>query len=242
MTTDPSTSEFDRDIHDEAGFATPSPIEHELARTQELERDLVSEIVTSRRNAWRVAAVMASITTIMTIALALVFPLKEPADLWVVRVNDATGDVEHVSRLGDGQQDYGERMARYWLQQYVLACESYDWNTIQNTYDRCALFSSPDVQQAYYAKFKGEQALDKRFGKHTRILVNVRSITLGPNQTAVVRFTRRTEGANRTPSAEQLIATISYQYVNAPMNTSTALANPLGFLVNTYTADIETLR
>ena len=222
-------------------------LQQELDRKQGLERDLLTEILTSRRNAWRMATAAVIMAILASIALATIFPLKEPARPYVVRVNEATGDIEHVTQLGNGQEDYGERMARYFLQQYVLACEGYDWNTIQNNYDRCGLFSSPDVQRGYYAKFQdnpktGEKGLDKRYGKQTRVLIKVRSITPGPKHTATVRFTRRIETDNLSPSSEQLIATLSYQYVNTPMSESIGRDNPLGFQVTTYTTDTEILK
>lgn len=222
-------------------------IQQEVERKRGLERDLLAEILTSRRNAWRVAT-GAMLTTFLAIgALVSILPLKESPLPYVVRVNDATGDIQHVTQLGNGKEDYGERIARFFIQQYVLACEGYDWNTIQNNYDRCGLFSSPDVQRAYYAKFQdnantGYEALDTRYGKHTRLIVNVRSISLGPNHSATVRFTRHLEGADTHRKPEQLIATLAYRYVNTPLTESIGRDNPLGFQVVTYTTDVETLR
>ncbi|KAG0759136.1 hypothetical protein G6F22_019456 [Rhizopus arrhizus] len=162
--------------------------------------------------------------------------------MYVVRVDNTTGAIEHVTMLGNGQEEYGERVARYFVHQYVLACESYDWNTVQNTYDRCGLFSSPEVQRAYYAKFDGEKGLDKVYANPTRVRVNVRSITLGANHSATVRFTRRTEGGNGPATAENLIATMAFQYVNTPISETIGRDNPLGFQVVSYTTDAETLR
>lgn len=217
-------------------------LDEELARTRGLERDLFTEILSSRTRAWRVAWSAFAIAALSMTATATLFPLKEPPALYAVRVNDATGDVTNVSMLRDAQEDYGERIARYFIHQYALACESYDWNTIQNTYDRCGIFSAPEVQREYRAKFEGDKALDKRYANHTRVRVNVRSITLGPNRSAVVRFTRRIEGGNQAVVSEQLISTLAYHYVNTPLSEAIGRENPLGFQVLTYTADTETER
>lgn len=219
----------------------------ELERNRGLERDLLSFFLSSRSTAWRVASVSLLIALISVVTLCAVFFMIEPPRPYVVRVNDTTGEIEHVTKLGNGQDDYGERIARYFIQQYVLACEGYDWNTIQNTYDRCGLFSSPDVQQAYAARFqddpkRGYEALDTRYGKHTRIVPSVRSITFGPHNTATVRFTRRLAGSNTTAEPEQLIATLAYRYINTPITEKTGRDNPLGFQVSTYMTDVETLR
>lgn len=217
-------------------------LDQELARQRGLERDLLTEILTSRTRAWRLAWAALAIAALAASACATLFPMKEPPVLYAVRVNDATGDITNVSLLRNAQEDYSERITRYFIHQYVLACESYDWNTIQNTYERCGLFSSPEVQRAYYSKFEGDQGLDKRYAEHTRVRVTVRSITLGPNRSAMVRFTRRTEGGNQPVQSEQLIATLAYHYVNTPLSEAIGRENPLGFQVITYTADIETER
>ncbi|CAB3744849.1 virB8 family protein [Achromobacter kerstersii] len=218
----------------------------ELERNRGLERDLVTELITSRRTGVRFGVLGMLVALIAITVLALVFFTRDDPLPYVVRVNDATGEIEHVTRLGDGREDYGERIARYFIHQYVLACEGYDWNTIQNTYDRCGLFSSPDVQRVYAAKFqddpkKGYEALDTRYGKHTRIVPSVRSITFGPHNTATVRFTRRLEGSTAS-EPEQLIATLAYRYINTPITEKTGRDNPLGFQVSTYMTDVETLR
>lgn len=222
-------------------------IQQEVDRKRGLERDLLTEILSSRRNAWRVATGSFVMAVLAAGALAAIFPLQEPPLPYVVRVNDASGEIEHVTKLGNGKDDYGERIARYFIQQYVLSCESYDWNIIQNTYEHCGLFSAPDVQRKYHARFEdnpktGYEALDSRYGKHTRVVPNVRSISLGPHQSATVRFTRNVEGANSDTKPEQLIATLAYRYVNAAMTDATSRANPLGFQVITYATDVETLR
>ncbi|MCH1986462.1 type IV secretion system protein [Achromobacter xylosoxidans] len=213
-----------------------------LQRDSELERDFLTEILSSRTRAWRVAWTAIILALLSMFATASIFPLKEPPGMYVVRVDNATGTIEHVTMLGNGQEEYGERIARYFVHQYVLACEGYDWYTLQNTYDRCALFSSPEIQRAYFSKFEGDKGLDKVYADHTRIRVNVRSITLGPNHSATVRFTRRIESGNGPATAENLLATMAFQYVNTPISESVGRDNPLGFQVVSYTVDTETLR
>lgn len=213
-----------------------------LQRDAGLERDLLAEFMTSRTWAWRVTWTSLAVTFLALTALAIILPLKEPPGMYVVRVDNATGTIEHVTMLGNGQEEYGERIARYFVHQYVLACEGYDWYTVQNTYDRCGLFSSPEVQRAYYSKFEGDKALTKVYAEHTRVRVNVRSITLGANHSATVRFTRRIESANGPAAVENLLATMAFQYVNTPISESVGRDNPLGFQVVSYTVDTETLR
>ncbi|ROT44553.1 virB8 family protein [Pusillimonas sp. NJUB218] len=216
-------------------------LDDELARARGQERDLLAEILKSRRTAWRVAIGAGTLALASVIAVAGLTPLKAAPELHVVRVDNATGMIENITSLADPKEDYGERIARFFIHQYVLACESYDWYTIQSNYDRCALFSDPSVQRAYYAKFKGDKALDQLYGNHTRVRVNVRSITLGPNQSATVRFTRRLENnLNQSVGAEEhLFATLAYGYIDADLSEAVGRENPLGFQVLSYTTDVE---
>jgi type IV secretion system protein VirB8 len=222
-------------------------LQQELDRNRSLDQDFLAEILSSRSKAWRVAVGAFVLAFLAVAALTSLMLSYTPQPPYVVRVNDATGEVENVSQLGDAKEDYGPRIARYFVTQYVLSCEGYDWRTLQNMYDRCGLFSSPDVQQQYHAKFEddartGREALDKKYGEHTRLVINVRSITPGPNQTATVRFTRSEVGPQRSPNTEQFIATIAYRFVNAPMSESVIRDNPLGFQVISYSTAVETLR
>lgn len=222
-------------------------LQQELDRNRSLDQDLLTEVITSRAKAWRVAIGSFVIAALSVGALTSLMLSYKPQSPYVVRVNEATGEVENVSQVGDAREDYGPRLARYFVTQYVLSCEGYDWRTLQNMYDRCGLFSSPDVQKQYHSKFEddprnGREALDKQYGEHIRLAINVRSITPGPNQTATVRFTRSEMGPNRSPNTEQFIATLAYRFVNTPMSESVIRENPLGFQVISYSTALETLR
>lgn len=216
-------------------------LDDELARARGQERDLLSEIIKSRKTAWRVAIGAGALAVASVIAVTGLTPLKAAPELHVVRVDNATGMIENVTRLADAKEDYGERIARFFIHQYVLACESYDWYTIQSYYDRCALFSDPAVQRAYYEKFKGEKSLDQLYGDHTRVRINVRSITLGPGQRATVRFTRRLEHRlnQAVGNEEHLLATLAYGYIDADLSEAVGRENPLGFQVLSYDTDVE---
>lgn len=222
-------------------------LEQELDRNRSLDQDLLSEFLSSRTMAWRVATGFFVVAALAVAALTSLMLSYAPQPPYVVRVNDATGEVENVSQIGDAQEDYGPRLARYFVTQYVRSCEGYDWRTLQNMYDRCGLFSSPDVQKQYHSKFEddpktGRESLDKLYGEDIRLVVNVRSITPGPNQTATVRFTRSEAGPNHSPEPEQLIATLAYRFVDTPLSESVIRDNPLGFQVIAYSTAVETLR
>ncbi len=211
-----------------------------LEEARGLERDYLDELVRSRRSAWRTTAAAGALLCLALIALVAMQPLKR-VEGFVLRVDNATGAVDLVTTLRDGQTSYGEVVDRYFLNKYVLNRESYEYETIQTAYDTTLLLSSEIVQREYAALFQGPGARDKALSNRARIAVRVRSITPGSTaNTALVRFTTRLLRENGQPAAEQsLVATIGFRYVGAPMHEQDRLVNPLGFQVTNYRVDPE---
>lgn len=206
-----------------------------------LERDYIGELVGSRRRAWFAAGAF-GILGVLGVAAGIAGLSQTAPDPVVLRVDNATGAVDRVTVMREHETSYGEVVDQYWLNQYVLNRESYDYDTIQLTYDTTALLSSPDVQQQYYKVFEGSNARDVVLSNRARIVVSVRSIQPNGRGQATVRF--RVQQVNRngtTENPENLIATIGYTYVNAPMSAADRRINPLGFQVTSYRVDPETL-
>lgn len=207
-----------------------------LEKTRGLERDYLEEISKSRRTAWRVA-VLAGVVSLASVgAVAGLTPLKQPPEMYVVRVDDASGSIEHVSRLGVPLDDYGERIDKYFVNTFVRNCESYNWYTVQEQFDTCALLSAPPIQSAYGKRFEGPNAPTERLGTEGNIDVSVSSIYLGENNTATVRFTttERESFTGRETTQRHLIATVAYHYANVPLSEQVMRVNPLGFQVIRY--------
>lgn len=207
-----------------------------LERSRGLERDYLGELVTSRRRAWRIATAAGVLAFAAVGAVAGLTPLKAPPELYVVRVDNATGSIEHVSTLGEPMDDYGNRIAKYFLNTYVLNCEGYSWQTIQEQFDTCALLSSPPMQTRYGKRYEGPDAPTTRLRDLGAIDVQVHSITLGANQSATIRFTtvEHEVASGQAQSTRHLIATMGYEYVNVPLTENVARRNPLGFQVVRY--------
>jgi type IV secretion system protein VirB8 len=215
-------------------------LERYLEESRGLERDYLEELVRSRRAAWRVAAGTAVLVAIALAALLALVPLKR-VEAFVLRVDNATGAVDLVTTLGDRQASYGEVVDRYFLNKYVLARESYDYETLQTAYDTTALMSIAEVQREYAALFDGPKARDKVLANRVRLVVRVRSIAPGTTRnTAVVRFaTRAVHGDGTSEPEESLVATIGFRYVGGAMHEQDRLVNPLGFQVTSYRVDPE---
>lgn len=191
-----------------------------LEESRGLERDYISEILASRKTAWRVCGLVA-ILGFMGLVTGIMGAKREAPPPVVLRVDNATGAVDVVTTMRPSETSYGETIDKYWLNLYVLNRESYDYHTIQQFYDTTALLSNTEVQKEYGAIFEGDQARDKLLNNHTRIMVKIRSITLGNSEeSAVVRFTTQNKHANGSlDQAKNYIATIGYTYVSATMST-----------------------
>lgn len=213
-----------------------------LEESRGLERDYMAEVLRSRLVAWRLAIGASSLLAVALLALLFLTPLKTNTP-YVLRVDNATGHVEVLTTLRESESSYGEVVDSYFLNQYVLNREGYDYNTIQNAYNTTALLSDPEVQREYYALFEGAKARDTLLKDRAKIVVQVRSITPTPETgTAVVRFSTQLKHSNG--SVEPLhnwIATTSYTYKNATMSSMDRRINPLGFQVTSYRIDPETL-
>lgn len=207
-----------------------------LEESRGLERDYLGELVASRRRAWRVTLAAGILALGSVGAVMGLTPLKQPPEMYVVRVDNATGAIEHVSTLGQPMEDYGQRIAKYFLNTYVLNCEGYSWQTIQEQFDTCALLSSPNIQARYGKRFEGPDDPTKRLGTLGTVDVQVHSITLGANQAAVVRFStiERDVTTGNAIKTRHLIATMAYEYINVPLTEEVARLNPLGFQVARY--------
>ena len=83
-----------------------------------------------------VGAVGAVIGLAGVVAVAGLTPLKK-SEPFVLRVDNNTGAVDIVQPISDSQSTtYGEVVDKYWLAQYIIERESYDWQLIQNSFDR----------------------------------------------------------------------------------------------------------
>ena len=213
-----------------------------LEETRGLERDYLTEIVRSRRNAWRLAIACALLTALSLVAILGLTPLKTSTP-FILRVDNATGHIDQLTQMNHLETSYGEVVDAYFLNLYVLNRESYDYATIQTNYNITALLSSTEVQKEYYTLFDGPQSRDKMLSNHTKIFVQVRSITPDiKDQSAVVRFATHDEDANGSSSTPKYwVATIGYRYVEAAMSAADRRINPLGFQVTSYRIDPEVI-
>ncbi|MCO6520579.1 MAG: type IV secretion system protein [Snodgrassella sp.] len=205
-----------------------------------------SEIDMVRRNskiAWRIAIGCLVITGMAIGAVAALTPLKT-VQPYVIRVDNNTGATDIVTTLKQSEKTYGEVIDKYWLAQYIKYRESYDWQTIQTTYDATMLLSAQPVQQEFAKIYtdNNPNAPHKILKDRFKVIVNVKAISF-VGQMAQIRFDKQliplTGDLSKTTPPQQLIATVAFDYANQPMQEKDRLVNPLGFQITSYHVDPE---
>ncbi|WP_281661160.1 virB8 family protein [Microvirgula aerodenitrificans] len=206
------------------------------------EASRIFAIEKSERRAWWIAGSAAGITVLAIATIAMMMPLKETVP-YVIRVDNATGVPDIVTAMTDKAVTGDEVMDKYWMAQYVLARETYDWYTLQRDYDTVGLLSSPAVGQGYAQLFEGKDSLDKTYGKNLRATVKVISVVPSGKGGGTVRFvktTKRVDQEGAPGTVTKWVATIAYEYrKTARVKESLRLINPFGFQVLTYRVDPE---
>lgn len=208
------------------------------------EASRIELIERSERKAWNVAKVMTALVVLSIAAIAFMMPLKESIP-YLVRVDNVTGVPDIVTRMDEKTVTFDETMDKYWLARYVTARESYDWNIIQNDYDTVGLLSAPNVASQYQKLFEGDDALDKKFGNRTKVVVKIVSAVPNGQGIGTVRFIKETSNVDDATGSSTVItkwvATIGYEYKSVSLlRESSRFINPMGFQVNTYRVDPET--
>jgi type IV secretion system protein VirB8 len=205
-----------------------------------------SEIDMVRRNskiAWRIAIGCLVITGMAIGAVAALTPLKT-VQPFVIRVDNNTGATDIVTTLKHSEKTYGEVIDKYWLAQYIKYRESYDWQTIQTTYDATMLLSAQPIQQEFAKIYNSnnQNAPHKILKDRFKVVVNVKAISF-VGQMAQIRFDKQliplTSDLSKATSPQQLIATVAFDYANQPMQEKDRLVNPLGFQITSYRIDPE---
>lgn len=141
----------------------------------------------SAKIAWRICGACLLITGLSVGAVAGLTPLKETRP-YVVKVDNNTGLTDIVTVMKTKEQTYGEVIDKHWLNQYIQMRESYDWVTIQDSYDATMLFSSPEVQAAFAKIYNDNpQAPHKILKNQYKVVAKVKAITFIGN-TAQIRF------------------------------------------------------
>jgi type IV secretion system protein VirB8 len=209
------------------------------------EKSRIDDLEKSRALAWRISIISTAITAFAVVGIVLSFLLHREPEATILRVDNATGNVEVLTSIRNPQKSYDDVVNRYWVANYVKICERYDWYSISVDYDMCTLMSSSDVGKQYSAKVKDKNAPLAVLKDTGKLDVKVVSISFLDENTASVRFTSQKLNAagenNDNAPLQQWIATVVFEYDAALMTDQQRLVNPLGFKVLSYQINAETI-
>src|SRR6478735_10295884 len=205
--------------------------------------DRQASVDRSVRLAWIVAGAAALIALVEAFALVALIPLKREVP-YTLMVDRETGYVQALHPFEGETVTADAALTRSFLVQYVIGRESFDIDSLQESYRKVGLLSADEAREQYLALMRPSNPLSPQASlpRRTTVDTQIRSISsLSPN-TAMVRFsTVRTDPGARTQVAQHWAAVVTYRYSNAEMSADDRLTNPLGFQVIRYRRDEETL-
>jgi type IV secretion system protein VirB8 len=197
----------------------------------------------SRRIAWICAGIAALIALVEAFALLSLIPLKREVP-YTLLVDRQTGYVEALKPLDRSTLTPDAALTRSFLVQYVIARESFDPDTVQETYRKVGLLSADEARERYLAEMQATNPASPlaALPPGSTIDAQIRSVSSLNADTSLVRFTTvQTDRGGQGQQAQHWAAVIKYRYTQAEMSTEDRLTNPLGFQVVRYRKDPETL-
>ena len=204
----------------------------------------IARVVRTAR-AWRgTAMVLALACTCEAAALVGLAPMKTAVP-YVIEVDRTSGLARILDAADRTSIPAGELTDKYWLSQYVLARENYDWQTVDYEFRKVRELSTPAVFEPYATQFEGEKSLDVVLGQSKCMRPEILSVQMTGDGIASVRFVkRRINALNMSVEGESYwTATVGYAYEPAYTHEEKRLlVNPFGFKVTSYRVDQEFTR
>lgn len=199
-------------------------------------------IYNSERKAWGFVKLLFIAVILLCIAIVSMMPLKT-VEPFVIQVDKSTG-MSTLLKIANTQDiPVDEMMNKYWLSQYILARESYDWRTLNQEYIKVRELSLPNVFDVYASQYgQHKDSLEMRLKDTYRIVVELSSIVINSEYIATIRFTKKT--INNSTGLEEArnswTATIGYEYFpDFKVAEERRIINPFGFKVTSYRVDPE---
>ena len=211
-----------------------------FAEAQSWDRERIVAANQSKRLAWIVAGVASAIAVVGVASVAMLSPLKTVVP-YVVTVDRSTGATQVTQQLrGDKTITYDEAVRKFFLANYVRAREGWIPQARQEYFNQVLALSAPEEQRRWISFYKKDNpdSPQNQLTASDTVFVSVRAIAFISPNVAQVRFTKRLERdgqATETPA----IATITFDVLSKPESEAGRYANPLGFQVKSYRADVE---
>lgn len=204
--------------------------------------DLYGSAIVSR-NRWFVLGIVALIVaTLEAGALIALAPLKA-VEPYVIQVDNDTGMTTVLEPLKEKSITENEAVTKFFIVKYVVARETYDPQDLNQNYERVRLMSTADEAGRFDDFIRGTDGPVETYKTTTTRSIRISSVSFLNKNTAQVRFTATTRQiATNEKQESHWITTLSYHYVNTPLEEGERLDNPLGFQIKTYRIDQEVVK
>ncbi|KAB7715123.1 conjugal transfer protein TraG [Plesiomonas shigelloides] len=181
----------------------------------------------------------------LAFAIAAMAPLKT-VEAYAIRVDNSTGYTDIVKPIENEKATYDEVVNKYWISQFVINYESYDWQTISTMNDTVQLMSSSNVFSEYRRNILAPNSPLNILKDNYKIKTKIKSVTFLEEDTAQVRFSKIVLTSAGEPANEYVttnwVATVAFDFKHEIKTEGERLLNPLGFNVLSYRVDPETTK
>jgi type IV secretion system protein VirB8 len=207
-----------------------------LDQAMKHERDRTADAKRHTKIAWRVAGAAMAVTVVTIVTSGIVVQNNKPNPPAVLQVAE-TGDVRMLKTLSDAKITYGQATDLFNLRRYVELRESYDWETIQDTFDATLAMSSPREAAIYRTQNdEHNQAAPVNVLRDKYRVIAKAGTVSWIGKTALVSFSKRVISltSDKAPPTKYYVATIAYGYDNVPMDDKARGYNAAGFKATSY--------
>jgi len=205
-------------------------------------QDVYGSAVVSR-NRWFLVGVVALVLALLEAgALIGLAPLKA-VEPYVIQVDSNTGMTSVLASLAEKPLTQNEAVTKFFVVKYILARETYDPQDLNHNYDQARLMSTPEEANRFEEFVRGANSPMEQFKNTITRTIRVNSVSFLNQKTAQVRFkATQTQLSSNEKQESYWIATLSFHFVNSPMDEEERLSNPLGFQIKTYRVDQEVIK
>lgn len=201
------------------------------------------QTITVQRNVSFLITIVSVVCIILSILTILTIENSKSIEPFVIEVEDKSGITNVVRPFGVDQITTDEALRKYFLNKYIQARETYNFNNFRyNYFTVVRTLSSEAIYSAFRnTTYSNNETNPISFGENGSINIKIRSmVNLTPpdpsSYLAQVIFSKEITTKNKTIT-ENKVALIGYTYVDLKMNEAERLINPLGFQVISYKLD-----
>ena len=204
------------------------------------DEELYGTLKHQRKVAFIVAGVSGAIAAMSVVAVMMLTPLKT-VDPYVVVVDKTTGHSEAVRKLVYNEANPltdNEAVVTSELASYIIARETFDPYDRDERFFRMQMTTNSEEFSRYRLELEKSS---KNFNTDSRRKVNITSVIPNlENKSATIRFSTELANYNNI-TTEYWIASVSYDFLDLEIPTKYRYINPLGFIVQNYRVDPETV-